>query len=907
VSIEGRSVDGAVLFDRDYTTSLDVPIADAGKASALDLDLGSSQVIRGVSLGVSTAGNPFALFMPTTDDGPEVQVSDDGKQYRPLTRLPRGRLPQYTVRVSASSARHVRILFHTPQAMGGPPVDIPGLPSPRHTNHVVTELTLHTWSPVHRFEDKAGFAPTVGVSHLDGPAAAGEAIAKTSVLDLTSRLRPNGTLDWTPPPGRWTVLRMGYSLTGKENGPASPEATGLEVDKLSALHVRAYFSKYLDMYRDATGGLMGTRGLQFLVTDSWEANTQNWTDDMPEEFAKRRGYDLRPWLPALTGRIVQSAEATDRFLWDFRATIAELTVANHYDLLTTLLRERGMGRYSESHEGGRALIADGMEVKRASDVPMSAMWTGRDGPLGVPSVYAADIRESASVAHIYGQNVVAAESLTAAGGAYTFSPRSLKATADAELSQGLNRFVIHTSVHQPLDDRKPGLGLGPFGQWFTRHETWAEQAGAWIEYLARSCHLLQQGRFAADVLYYYGDDSNVTALFGDKAPEVPPGYGFDYANADVVLNRISVSNGRLVTKTGMAYRVLVLDANARSMQLSVLKKLRELVRAGAVLTGPRPERSVGLLDDEAQFKAIVSEVWGVGKGVRTVGAGRVYVDTTLPEVLAAEKVAPDFDHTRPLPDTALLFVHRRLPGAEIYWVNNRQPRVESVDAIFRVTGRTPELWHPETGAIERVSYRTERGRTIVPLRLEAEDAVFIVFREPTTTEARTVPVPVSSTAATIDGPWEIAFQPDRGAPPAATLQSLQSWSLSPDPGIKYFSGTATYSKTVEAPAAWFAGCAEVWLDLGDVKELAEVSLNGKKLPVQWRPPYRVDVTGAMRPGPNRLEVAVTNLWVNRVVGDQQPAVARTFTYTPLPFYRADAPLLPSGLLGPVTVSIRKRP
>src|SRR6185503_17651525 len=305
-----------------------------------------------------------------------------------------------------------------------------------------------------------------------------------------------------------------YSLLGINNHPASPEATGLEGDKLNRKYVKAYLDNYMGQYKDAVGQLMGKRGIQYVITDSWEAGAQNCTDEMVAEFGKRRGYDMHPWLPVLTGRVLESSEASERFLWDFRKTIADLTAEYHYDQISASLRERGMGRYTESHESGRALIADGMEVKRNADVPMSAMWT--PGP-GFPSTrYEADIHESASVAHIYGQNLVAAESLTAIGTAWAWSPETLKPTADLELASGLNRFVIHTSVHQPVSDKVPGLGLGPFGQWFTRHETWAELAGPWLTYLARSCYMLQQGKFAADVIYFYGEDSNITALFGDK-------------------------------------------------------------------------------------------------------------------------------------------------------------------------------------------------------------------------------------------------------------------------------------------------------------------------------------------------------------------------------------------------------
>src|SRR5690242_16500099 len=261
-----------------------------------------------------------------------------------------------------------------------------------------------------------------------------------------------------------------------------------------------------------------------------------------------------------------------------------------------------MGHYGESHEEGRAFIADGMEVKNRNDVPMSAMWTQTPGVNNEQYGYNADDRESASVAHIYGQNLAAAESLTAAAAPWACSPATLKPTADQELLNGINRFVIHESAHQPLLDKAPGLTLGPFGQWFNRNETWAEQAGAWVDYLARSSYLLQQGHFVADVIYFYGEDSNLTAVFDDKAPDVPAGYGFDYINADGLIHELHVSDGRITTSSGMNYRVLALDPYSRHMSLPVLRAIRRLVEDGAVVSGAKPTDTPSLADDAAEFR-----------------------------------------------------------------------------------------------------------------------------------------------------------------------------------------------------------------------------------------------------------------------------------------------------------------
>ncbi len=760
---------------------------------------------------------------------------------------------------------------------------------------------LHTGQRVNRFEDKAAFSAATNLYASATPAMPPQgSVRKADVIDLTSKMRADGTLDWTPAAGRWVVLRFGYSLTGHQNSPASPEATGLEVDKLNKGYVKAYFDNYLGQYKNTVGDLMGKRGLRYVITDSWEAGVQNWTDDMFAEFAKRRGYDLHPWLPVLAGRVVESAEASDRVLWDFRKTIGELTAANHYDQLTIMLHERGMGRYSESHESGRAFIGDGMEVKRTADIPMSAMWTPRT-PNDEQTGYSADIRESASVAHIYGQNLVAAESLTAGSGAWSFSPETLKPTADKELAMGLNRFVIHTSVHQPLTAKAPGLGLGPYGQWFTRLETWAEIAKPWTTYLARSSYMLQQGKFVADVAYFYGEDSNITALFGAKLPDVPAGYNYDFVNADALLNKLSVAGGRIVTATGMSYRMLALDANSQHMSLPVLRKIRELVNNGAAVVGPKPSDSPSLSDDQAEFSIIADELWGPGSGERNAGKGKVYANQTVAQALALAQVAPDFEYAKPQPDTTLLFVHRKLPDGEVYWVNNRANRNENLDATFRVTGKAAEIWHAQTGRTEPASYKIAGGRTTVALRLEPADAVFVVFRKAAAAPSRTVPVPVETALATVEGPWEVSFQAERGAPAKITLPQLTSWHENADAGVKYFSGAGTYTKSIQAPPEWFKSGTRLLIDLGDTKNLAEVTVNGKPLGILWKTPFQVDVTSALKPGANALQIKVTNLWVNRLIGDQQPDAAKKYTYTTQQFYRADSRLLPSGLLGPVRI------
>ena len=841
-----------------------------------------------------------------------LEAGDNGNDFYKVTDITRGPLAQRTISFEPATAKFYRFVWEGPpvqdesmSAMAG----MFGMPMEKPKGINVAELVLHGAGRVNRFEEKAAFAAATDLYSAFTPAVSPDSvIKKADVLDITANMDSDGKLNWTPPAGNWMVLRLGYSLTGHQNGPASPEATGLEVDKLSAEHVKSYFTNYLDQYKDAAKGLMGERGLQYIITDSWEAGTQNWTDEMFAEFKRHRGYDMIPWLPVLSGHVVESAEASDKFLWDFRKTLADLVTENHYEQLTDLLRERGMGRYSESHEARRAFIGDGMEAKRTADIPMSAAWTpggfgGNEGDFA--TIYQADVRESASAAHVYGQNIAAAESLTAMGSDWAWSPALLKPVADYAMACGLNRFVIHTSVHQPLMDKKPGLSLGPFGQWFTRNETWADEAIAWTTYLARNCYMLQQGRYVADIAYYYGEDNNITAMFsgrdGNGLPHIPDGYNYDFVNADALVNLMTVDDGRIVTPSGMKYRVLVLDPNSRYMTLKVLRKIRDMVNEGAVITGTMPVQTPSLADDPKEFTSIVNKLWANKDGVNNIGRGKIYAGMSLSDVLRLQDIDPDFSYIKPQDDTRLFFVHRSTDGTDIYWVANHNNRVEDIDAVFRVKGRTPEIWHPETGLMEKASYRIENGVTKVQMHLEPYDAVFTVFKDKTDVDSFILQKTTETALSTVEGEWNIAFEPGRGAPERAVFESLTPWNENPDRGIKYFSGTGTYTKTIQAPSDWFNPDAQLWLDLGDVQNLAEVVINDESLGIVWKKPFKVNVTDALKQGANDIKIMVTNLWVNRLIGDRQPDVKNKITFTTSEPYRADSPLKPSGLLGPVKI------
>ena len=899
VTASGGNFTLSQLTDGDVGTTNLLPRDSLAGFGWIQFAFPQPQTIKAITM--VGGGNPGVFGMGAdAKDGRKLEASDDGVNFKLICIIPPGAVLEQTIAIPANTAKYFRVTVRNPPkpVNMGAAFGLGGSENPKDPGGTaIAEIVLHAADRIHMFEEKDAFAP-VGDLNKKASAASNDVVNTNDIIDVTNKLNADGILNWIPPGGgsEWKVVRFGYSLMGINNHPASPEATGLEVDKLDPVAIKNYFENYLDQYKSATGGLMGSKGgLQFMVTDSWEAGAQNWTNNLSAEFQKRRGYNIIPWLPVLTGQIVKSTQASEQFLFDFRKTLSDMVSEYHYDGLTKILAAHGMKRYSESHENGRALIADGMEVKRTAAVPMSALWTPNQFINQNDQTYhTVDIRESASVAHIYGQNLVAAESLTALGifgVAWSYSPENLKPSADLELANGLNRFVIHCSPHQPVDDKIPGLGLGPFGQWYTRHETWAEQAKAWNAYLSRSSYLLQQGKFVADIVYYYGEDNNVTSLFGKKTPVIPEGYNYDYINSDALINVLSVKDGRLVTPSGMSYRVLVLDSNATKMSLPVLRKLSTLVKAGATVAGVKPAATPSLADDQNEFNKLVNEIWSAAN--TKVTEGKPLIDVL--------NIAPDFSYTKPQSNTKLLYVHRKTNDREIYWLNNRNDREEDIEATFRVAGKVPELWFADNGKTTALSYRIANGVTTIKLHMEPNDALFVVFKDKATKAAVELPVVKVKELTTVSGGWDLSFQKDRGAPASIKLDQLGSWTNNADAGVKYFSGTATYTKTITASADWFAKGTALRLDLGDVKNLAEVIVNGKSLGILWKKPFRMNVTGALKPGDNKVEIKVTNLWVNRLIGDMQPGATK-ITYTTMPFYQANSSLLPSGLLGPVKIS-----
>ncbi len=901
LTTSGGKGDAAALLDGDQRTGITVATPGKGQPAWAELRFDRPFSARAITIAGRAGGRNG---VPVG----RVLAGDSPGSLRSIVTLPGAQLyRQGGIRTFAfpeTTARIWRI------EMTAAPLD-PALTMSQDLPRVVDSYELNEFVPrggarVHHGEEKAGTSQFLfeyeSVPTPDVPANA--AIARDRVVDLTAKMARDGRLQWDVPAGRWLIQRLGYVPTGARNRPATGPGSGLEADKLSARHMEAYFHGYLDPIAAKLGPLFGG-SLKYLVMDSWEAGMQNWTDEMIDQFRRRRAYDPIPYLPAMTGYVVESADVSDRFLWDFRRTLADMWAEYHYGTMTRLLEARGMGTYAEAAGVSLEIPEDTLLNKKHVTIPMGEFWV-RD--LHPRLMYLQDVRGAASASHVYGKPLTAAESFT--GGGYE-SPFTLKKVGDYWLAQGINRMVFHTSAHQPLDT-KPGNTM--VGTHINRNVTWAEQAGPVMAYFARQLFMLQQGRFVADVAYLLNEGAPSTPpIWGAGTTPAPPGgHDFDFINADVLLNLASVDEaGNIALPSGMRYKVLMLP-ESRRMRPELLRRILTLVEGGATVSGPRPGASPSLSGSQADLEvreraaAIWGDLDGISRTVRYVGKGRVIWGRSPEEILRLMKVSKDFEHGGGRVGVELAWLHRRAGETDIYYVANLTDDRQDLEARFRVAKREAELWRPDTGAIEPASFSSEGDRTLVSLRLEPREMVFVVFPRPASTSSRTVRTPMRTTLATVGGAWRVSFPANLGAPAEIALAELQSWTKHADEGVRYFSGTATYTKSVDASREWFRSGARTLLDLGNVADMAEVSVNGKSMGLLWKPPFRVDVTGALRAGRNEIAIKVTNEWSNRIIGDQNAPAGRRVLSPAGGGGRGGGAAQPaeSGLLGPVTVVLQ---
>ena len=1036
-SASGGEQPGGKLTDGDAKTFIRLPVPQRGKPQWAQLEFQKPFSARTVRI----VGGPN-----TPECSGEILVSDDGKKFRTLKPFAFGRKNSSVCTVSLGTqpvvARFWRVQF---TALGA---------KAKATEIRLADIELAPRLTIDNVDAKDGLNGNFVLSSRDSDAATAGAVQRRDVVDLTGKLTADGKLNWQVPAGEWIILRLGYTPTGAINHPATKEGEGLECDKFSKTALDAHWDGFMKPILEDIGPLAG-KTLNTSLIDSYEVGGQNWTKNFRAEFQKRRGYDMTKFLPAFTGRVVDSPAVSERFLWDVRRTIADLFAENYFGHFAELCKQHGLLNAVEPYTGP----FESMQSGAPADVVMGEFWTGSQGH--------ASVKLAASIAHIYGKTIVGAESFTASPdpGRWQNDPYSLKTLGDLMYCQGLNRYIFHRYAMQPWTNTWPGMTMGQWGFHFERTETWWNQGKPWIDYITRCEFLLQQGRAVADAAYFTGESVPSEMRAGN--PELPAGYDYDAVNADVLQHGATVKSGRLTLASGANYAALILPPSDVDMTPQTLQRIRELVRDGATVVGPRPQHSPSLADFpkcDAQVEKLADELWGKCDGTsvlkNTVGKGCVIWGKSLTDIFAAQNLKPDFEFTNAADYARLAFVHRIAGKADIYFVSNQRRQFDSAQCLFRVSGKLPELWHPDTGVIEPAPvWSAENGRTKVRLNFDPAGSVFVIFRhaadnadhiaavsgsfasEPasgpklevqhatytavdntsamdvtaklselardgqlvvaanntafgrdpaldhvkelrvdytldgkpghaTVHENETLTLP--ATAATgqppqwetsvaaggaavvkawsngnlvlcsvsgkilhadaaglpapleIFGVWNLNFPPNWGAPASVTLEKLISWTDHADSGVRYFSGTASYEKEIEISADRLSANRELWLDLGAVKNFAQVSLNGQGLGVLWKPPFRVNLTAAAKPGVNRLLVKVTNLWPNRLIGDEQlpsdrewvgkqlkewpqwfldgqPSPAGRLTFTTWHHWTKDSPLLESGLLGPVTL------
>lgn len=739
------------------------------------------------------------------------------------------------------------------------------------------------------------------------PEPDGDILDTASCIDLAINFGENGTLDWAVPEGKWVVCRVGCTLTGKKTSWSSPTGEGLEGDPMDSAAIESQFQHIAAVLLKDVGPAAGPI-FRAVEIDSWEILLPNWTMKYLDAFRQYRGYDPRPYLPALAGRTVGSAEISDRFLHDFRKTLGDCVAENYFGRLTMLAQVAGIIQQSEA--GGlcypKVMSMDALKNLGRCAVPMGEFW--QSPAWREKEDQNTNGKQTACAAHLYGKRVAAAEAF-ASFWHWVDSPATLKPTADRAFCEGFNQLVIYSTATRS-DEGTPGTEFIA-GTHFNRRLTWWNQARPFCDYIARCSHLLQQGLFAADVLFYNGDGCPNFVAPKHIDPGLGPGYDYDVCNTEILLTRLSVRDGRIVLPDGMSYRLMVLP-DRKSMPLEVVRKLKELVAAGMTLIGPKPEQTPGLADYPAcdrQLKTDTNDLWGDCDGrtvtERAFGKGRVVWGVTPREILTRDGVPPDFEHDGNA-ETFIDWIHRSDASTEIYFVVNRKDREESRTCTFRLSGRQPKLFDPVTGAVRDARAFVQSGkRTSLPLEFAPFGSIFVIFdsKIPDTQDgAGRTNADVLALATTIAGPWNVRFDPKWGGPASVQFPELVDWTHRPEEGIKYYSGAATYSNTFLINAH---SSQRVFLDLGDVKEVAEVRLNGKKVGIVWTRPYRVEITSAVHSGENKLEIDVVNLWPNRMIGDGPLPLEKRFTVTNIPDYYEHKPqtLLPSGLLGPVTVLV----
>lgn len=869
----------AAIADGDPATGITLP---SGHVNTITFDCGRPYTARSLTLKLLPSPAAYGARLEAEIDGTYTTVATfTVDRSNPAINVGFDPYAPVTVSFAATTARRFRLVTDAAAQSGGI-AEAELSAQPRIASYAEKTLAKMCQTPLPYWNHYMWPVQ----AEIDNKAYA---IDPASVQDISASIDSEGNLKWDVPEGRWIIMRTGMAPTGVTNGPATPEATGLEIDKMSSRHVRTHFDAFIgEILRRIPAEDRKT--FKVVVQDSYETGGQNFTDDFMQTFESVYGYSMLPYLPAYYGYVVGDQDRSDRFLWDLRRLIADQVAYQYVGGLRDVSHEHGLTTWLECY-GHWGFPGEFLQYGGQSDEIAGEFWS-------VGSLGDIENRAASSCGHIYGKTLIWAESNTSGGPAYSRAPVDMKQRTDRFFAEGINASLLHLYIEQADTLRYPGINA-PFGNEFDANNTWFSQMDLFTDYLKRCNYMLRQGLNVADVAYLIGEDA--PKMTGEQSPALPAGYQFDYINAEVIMRDANVSHGRITLPHGTSYRVLVLPP-VETMRPELLEKIERMVSDGAILLGQPPHRSPSMQNypaADAEVERMARSMWGGcfdTKGANDYGKGRIYNGCSLEEIFAEIDLEPDFRVESGAP---LLYNHRSMMGAEIYFVSNQSGAAVDATPEFRVDpALAPERWSPVDGSITSLPQFEATATGIrMPLHLEPLESCFIVFRGKGSPKAGdNNPTPAS--AVEISEPWHVAFDGKLSSPAPIEMASPADLAQNADPEIRYFSGTITYTTEFDLDDA---SAARVLLNLGRVESMAKVYVNDRYAGGAWCPPYKVDITQCVKKGRNTLRVEVVNKWVNRIVGDMQlPPEQRKISLLVNP-YDASTPLPPSGLQQAVTV------
>lgn len=866
-----------------------------------------------------------------------VQAGDDGINFKTIVRFEPPRHgwqdtdEDVTHSIPPTTATYFRFLYNKDGAEPGAE-DIDA--AKWKPSFKVEGIYLSGESLLHHFESKNGSVWRVSKETTTDQVSPQSIVPMNRIINLTRRMDSKGNLNWSPPNGDWVVLRIGHTSTGHTNATGGG-GKGLECDKFNPQAVRMQFENWFARAFDKTDPALAREVLEIFHVDSWECGSQNWSRDFAKQFRDRRGYDPLPYLPAAAGIPVGSLEISEKFLQDFRKTIAELVNDVFYKTLKNLSAKKDTRFSAESV--APTMVSDGLLHYGTVDLPMGEFWLNsptHDKPN--------DMHDAISGAHIYGKNVVQAEAFTSVRMNWREHPGNLKAIGDRNFALGINRMVLHVYTHNPWMDRKPGMTLDGVGLYFQRDQTWFRQSRAWIDYLSRCQVMLQQGKPVVDIAVFTGDEipsrailpdrlvTSLPGIFGKNRVEaekkrlanaghpmrsIPDGvnhsanmadpidwvnplngYSYDSFNPDALM-KMSVKNGQVLLPGGATYRLLLIPAPHplqpnRKLSVKTLRKLQQLARQGAtILIDKSYQHGAGLNDKGDSVKLMMNQLVKDSNG-------KVYLLPHPDSSFAKQGIARDVDIEGEVHSIA--WSHRKSGNDDIYFISNQRDSVQKVNLSFRVAGKTPEVWDPVTGAPgSLMSWEVKEGRTFATCVLHPNQSLFIIFRTPATERSHhrkmvnIVKVPLQR--------WTLQLDTAFGGPAGSLqIEPPSGWTESDDPAVKYYSGTGIYTTEFRAQKPY----GTVLISFESISDIATVYVNDIECGTLWTPPFSLDITKALQPGINRIRVEVTNTWANRLIGDQLQAEGSKVTWTTAPFRLKNKPLSPAGITGRVYLDFK---